>query len=104
MDPIVQVGKLGVTPSLLNQLTRAIADHELVKVKLGTECPDDRFTVAAEFAKMSGVNVSQILGRTILLYKKRAKNPKIEPDPKASNPSLKKKPKSGKPTGKRKRP
>ena len=103
LDPIVQVGKLGITPALLTQLTRAIADHELVKVKIGTECPEDRFAVAAEFTKMPGVNVSQILGRTVLLYKRRAKNPKIEPSPKEANQAVRKKAKPGKPIRKRKR-
>ena len=103
LDPVVQVGKLGVTPSLITQLTRAIADHELVKVKLGSECPEDRFAVAAEFGKMPGVNVSQILGRTILLYKKRAKNPKIEPSSKAAKPVARKNPQPGKATRTRKR-
>jgi RNA-binding protein len=103
LDPVVQVGKLGVTPSLLTQLTRAIADHELVKVKLGSECPEDRFAVAAEFGKLPGVKVSQILGRTILLYKKRAKNPKIEPATPPAKPAARKKPPAGKPTRQRNR-
>ena len=35
LRPLVQVGKEGVTPSLVEALKVAIVDHELVKVKLG---------------------------------------------------------------------
>ena len=46
LSPVVQVGKEGVTEAVLRQLDRALLDHELVKVKMGTETPEDRFASA----------------------------------------------------------
>jgi RNA-binding protein len=79
LDPVVQIGKRGVTDSILVQVTHALRDHELIKVKLGSECPSSRFEVAERMGGEPGVKVAQILGRTILLYKRRSKRPKFEP-------------------------
>ncbi len=78
LSPIVHVGKEGVTPGLIGHLTLALFDHELVKVRMGTECPLDRFAVAEALAAVPGVSVVQILGRTILLYKRHPQEPRFE--------------------------
>jgi len=51
---------------------------ELIKVKLGQECPETRFEVAERLAEEPGVNVVQILGRTVLLYKRHPQKPRFE--------------------------
>jgi RNA-binding protein len=78
LDPVVQIGKQGVTASVVAQVTRALHDHELIKVKLGAECPATRFEVAESLGEGPGVKVAQILGRTVLLYKRNPKDPKYE--------------------------
>ena len=80
LPPVVQIGKLGTTPAIAKQVARALLDHELIKVKLGTECPESRFEVAAAFAARPGVRVAQILGRTVLLYQRHPKKPTFEPE------------------------
>ena len=69
---MVQLGKEGATEAVRKQILGALADHELIKIKLGSECPQDRFEVAAWIvpAGEPGVQVAQILGRTLLLYKR----------------------------------
>jgi RNA-binding protein len=78
LAPVVQIGKLGTTDAAVKQVTRALLDHELIKVKLAAECPETRFEVAEVLAAMPGAKVVQILGRTILLYRRRPKRPKFE--------------------------
>ena len=78
LAPVVQIGKQGATAAVVKQVTLALYDHELVKVKLGSECPETRFEVAEHFAAEPGVKVAQILGRTILLYQRHPKQPKFE--------------------------
>jgi len=85
LDAIVRIGKAGVTPAITTHLTKALFDHELVKVKLEAECPDDRFTVADQLAEQPGVNVVQILGRTLLLYKRHPQEPRFEGSRAAGN-------------------
>jgi len=78
LNPLVQIGKGGVTNGVLAQIAQALLDHELVKVRIGTECPLDRFAVADELADQPGTHVVQILGRTVLVYKRHPKKPRFE--------------------------
>src|SRR6185436_6287084 len=78
LSAIVQVGKGGVTEAVLKQVEQALADHELVKVKVDADSPDDRFAAADELAALPGVNVVQILGGAILLYKRHPQKPLYE--------------------------
>jgi RNA-binding protein len=91
LKPLVQIGKSGVTKGVLAQVAQALFDHELVKVRIGTECPVDRFAVADELAKQPGTQVVQILGLTVLTYKRHPKKPRFEGKPRkettSGNPS-----------------
>lgn len=78
MSPLVQVGKAGVTDALVKQVNQALADHELIKVKVGGECPVDRHQVAERLDQEPGVDVVQIIGRVILLYKRHPRTPRYE--------------------------
>ncbi len=76
---VVQVGTEGVTEPVLRQLDRALLDHELVKVKVGTESPEDRFEAAERLAAATGGQLAQVLGRTVLVYRRHPDRPRFEP-------------------------
>jgi RNA-binding protein len=78
LSPVVQVGKEGVTDALLRELDGQLAVHELVKVRVGTESPEDRFEAADRLGSAVGAQVAQILGRTVLVYRKHPEKPKYE--------------------------
>ena len=78
LSAIVQVGKGGIGDGLIKQLQQALADHELIKVKVAGEGPTDRFEVAERLAALPGVNVVQIVGGAILLYKRHPSEPRYE--------------------------
>ena len=78
LSPIVHVGKAGMTPAVVKQVEQALADHELVKLKVDADSPDDRFAAADQLAAQPGVNVVQILGRAILIYKRHPHQPRYE--------------------------
>lgn len=77
LEPVVQVGHAGITPGVVAALEQALWDHELVKVRVGSEAPD-RKAVAAELAQATGAELAQVLGRTLLLYKPNPDEPRIE--------------------------
>ena len=81
LPAVVQIGKQGATAHVLSQAARALHDHELIKIKLGSECPETRFEVAERLGREPGVQVVQILGRTVLLYKRHPRKPKYEKVP-----------------------
>jgi putative YhbY family RNA-binding protein len=75
---VVQIGKGGVTSSVIKQINQALADHELIKVKIGGESPVDRFAAAERLAGEPGVSIVQIIGRVLLLYKRHPQRPRFE--------------------------
>jgi RNA-binding protein len=79
LSPVVQVGKEGVTLAVVEQLAGALQAHELVKVKVGTESPEDRFEAAERLGRDSGAQIAQILGRTVLAYRRHPEKPRFEP-------------------------
>jgi RNA-binding protein len=81
LSPIVQVGKEGVTDAVLRQLDEALDHHELVKLKVGTESPEDRFEVADAIGARAGAQIAQVLGRTVLAYRRHPEKPRFEPAP-----------------------
>jgi RNA-binding protein len=78
MSPVVQIGKSGVTEAVIRQVHQALADHELIKVKIGGECPIDRHAVADRLGGEPGINVVQTVGRVLLLYKRHPRTPRYE--------------------------
>jgi RNA-binding protein len=84
LKPLVQIGKAGITKGVLAQIQQALFDHELIKVRIATECPVDRFAVADALAQEPGTNVVQLLGRIVLVYKRHPQKPRFEG--KASRP------------------
>jgi RNA-binding protein len=84
LSPVVQIGKAGVTEAVVQQLDEALLAHELVKVKVGSESPEDRFETAARVAAGPAVQLAQVLGRTLLVYRKHPTRPKFEVGPKVS--------------------
>jgi RNA-binding protein len=78
MSAVVQIGKSGVTEAVVKQVQQALADHELIKVKIGAECPADRHEVADCLGREPGINVVQMVGRVLLLYKRHPQTPRYE--------------------------
>ena len=79
LSPVVQIGKEGITAPVLRQLDDALETHELVKVKLGAESPEGRFEAAERIAAEPGVHLAQVLGRTLLAYRRHPERPRFEP-------------------------
>lgn len=77
LDPVVFIGKDGVSNAVVTATRNALRTHELVKVRVGTEAPLDRKEAGIELAQRAGAHLAQTLGRTFLLYKRHPHKPKI---------------------------
>ena len=78
LDPVVQVGKEGVSKELIAAVDRALLDHELIKVKLPAEGAVEKKIMAARLASQTASEVAQIIGRVLVLYRPRPKKPTIK--------------------------
>ncbi len=77
LDPVVVIGKEGITDSLVKATSAAILIHELIKVRILSEAPIDRKEAAKDLAQATSSALAQVLGRTFLLYRRHPKKPKI---------------------------
>ena len=68
LHPVVYVGKEGITRTVVAAIDKAITAHELIKVKLGQNCPLAKREAAGELARQSGAVMVQLIGKTVLLY------------------------------------
>ncbi len=77
LEPVIQIGKEGITEGVVTATRAALLAHELVKVRILTEAPIDRKEAGEELAERAGAALAQTLGRTVLLYKRHPHKPKI---------------------------
>ena len=78
LEPVVMIGKDGVTPTVVQLAREVIKKRELIKVRVlqnSLEEPADAIRMLAERAD---VNLVQIIGRNGLLFKRNFEKPKIE--------------------------
>lgn len=74
----MQIGKEGLTDAVVAATKDALRAHELIKVRIGSEAPVERKEAGADLATRSGSTLVQVLGRTLLLYKRHPNKPRID--------------------------
>ena len=80
LSPVIIVGDNGLSEGLMDELNRALNDHELIKVKVAIGDRNDRTKIIDDFIYRTGAELVQSIGKVAVLLKK---NPK--PNPKLSN-------------------
>ena len=86
LRPVVLVGKEGVSSTLVEAAQVALADHELIKVKLGENATGARAELSNTLATQTGSAQVGLIGRVLLLYKRHPEAPKIELPAEKANP------------------
>ena len=76
-DSLFQVGKSGVTETVLIQVEDALRARELIKINSLENTPITPREVADIIAEKVRCDVVQVVGRKIVLYKRNDKDPKI---------------------------
>jgi RNA-binding protein len=77
LDPVVTVGKEGVTNSVVGKLNDELELRELLKVKVTQNAPESVKETAVALAAASKSAVAQTIGRTVVLYRRRKEKPEI---------------------------
>jgi RNA-binding protein len=78
LDPLVQLGKNGLTPGALRAIDDELGRHELIKVKLLKECPEEVGELGDRLGADLKAHVAQKVGRIVLLYRRHPKKPVIQ--------------------------
>ncbi len=77
LDPVVQIGRQGLTEGVLRAVDQALDDHELVKVKVLQGAPMERAEAAPLLAAPLGAHVAGQMGRIVMLYRMHPQKPRI---------------------------
>jgi putative YhbY family RNA-binding protein len=71
LEPAVHVGNSGVTDALLAEVERALAAHELIKVKIGSDDRKERVAIGDEICARTGAAAVHRVGKVIILWRAR---------------------------------
>lgn len=79
LKPVVTIAGKGVTVSVLEEIDRALLDHELIKIRISAD-RDERKAIVQTVTETSKAEIVQQIGATALIYR-----PAEQPDPALSN-------------------
>lgn len=78
LDPVVHIGKDGLSENVRRQIDTALDRHELIKVKLAESAPLDRDAASEQLPVSVGAFLVQNVGRVFVLYRPHPEKPRIE--------------------------
>ncbi|HEY2418298.1 MAG TPA: ribosome assembly RNA-binding protein YhbY [Steroidobacteraceae bacterium] len=71
LKPVIQIGQHGLTAGVCAETTRALADHELIKVRVQGAERTARDQLIAELAQQTASELVTRIGHTAVLFKAR---------------------------------
>jgi RNA-binding protein len=77
LKPVVQIGHGGLTDSVLAAIDGALSTHELIKVRITGKEDASAPELALEIAASTRSSVAQVIGKTLVVYRARKKDPVI---------------------------
>jgi RNA-binding protein len=80
LKPVVTIAAKGLSENVMLEIERALADHELIKLKLVVGDREAREALGNEICQKTGATLIQAIGNVILILRRSP-----EPDPRKSN-------------------
>ena len=80
LKPVVTVAGNGLSDGVFAELERALADHELIKIKLAAGSREERSALAQAICARSGAELVQSIGNVVVILRRS-----VKPDPRLSN-------------------
>lgn len=78
LEPLVQVGKEGVSEAVVQATRQALLDHELIKVRFPQVDREEREAMIETLERESGAALAGVMGRIAILYRRHPNKPKIQ--------------------------
>jgi putative YhbY family RNA-binding protein len=75
LEPVVHIGAAGVTDAVLAEIDRALAAHELIKVRAGGQERDERAAILDTITARTGAAAVQTVGKVMVLWRPRPNEP-----------------------------
>jgi putative YhbY family RNA-binding protein len=71
LHPILQLGGKGLTDAVVAEIERALAHHELIKVRAAPLNRDEREVALASICERTGAQAVQHIGKMLVLYREK---------------------------------
>jgi putative YhbY family RNA-binding protein len=71
LNPILQLGEKGLTDAVVAEIDRALAHHELIKIRAAPLNRDEREVALAGICERTGAQAVQHIGKVLVLYRER---------------------------------
>ncbi|WP_427338999.1 ribosome assembly RNA-binding protein YhbY [Caloranaerobacter sp. DY30410] len=78
LDPIIQIGKNGISENLIKQIDDALEAREIIKVKILNNSLLETKETANKIARLTNSEFVQSIGNKFVLYRESKDNKKIE--------------------------
>jgi len=76
LKPVVLIGQKGLTDSVLEEIERALFDHELIKIKLAA-VREERQQMADSIAAKTHAHVIAVTGGIAIVFRRNTKKPQV---------------------------
>ena len=77
LKAVIHIGQKGLTPGLLDETQRALADHELIKLRIQTADRAAREALLAELVRQTGSTLVTRIGHVAVLFRQNAQLSRI---------------------------
>lgn len=78
LNPLLQIGKDGITDKFIDQLDKTLEDHELVKINVLNNNLLSPKEIANDLADKLNADFVQAIGKKLVLYRPNSEKPVIE--------------------------
>ena len=78
LKPLVNLGKNGLSPENKREIETLLQGHELIKLKVLDSCPLSKKECAKEIGRIKGLEVVQVIGKTLVLFSPHPDDPEIK--------------------------
>ena len=78
LKPVVNLGKQGLSRETRREIEVQLLEHELIKVRVLESCSLTKKECADELCRAKGLEVVQVIGKTLVLYCPNPDKPVVE--------------------------
>jgi RNA-binding protein len=71
LEPLVKIGKMGLSPALVKATQQALEEHELIKVRF-IGCKEEKKALSTELAQLTECEQVGQIGNTVIYYRRTA--------------------------------
>ena len=71
LNPILQLGEKGLTDAVVAEIDRALAAHELIKVRAAPLNRDEREVALASICERTNAHPVQHIGKMLIIYRQK---------------------------------